>query len=172
MHRTKFAALLLGLALTAAADDEATQPRLPVANVVTATPTVAIGGMLGPGAAEALVAQGFTRVIDLRNPEEGTADEAATLSSLGLQYINFPTGGTAPSSDRLAEFTALLDAAPEQRTLLHCASGNRAGMMWGLYRREQGIPLDQILSELHGVVTKEPLLDIVRTWSPPPHETR
>jgi uncharacterized protein (TIGR01244 family) len=140
--------LMLYAALVVAADD-------PILNAHQVSPTVMLAGKLGPGAEDVLRASSIGTVIDLRTADEGTAAEQARLEASGFRYIAFPTPGTALAPERLAAFASLLMTESQRPVLLHCASGNRAGLMWALYRLDQGVPLATVLDEVAPVVTKD-----------------
>ncbi|NJN51060.1 MAG: hypothetical protein HC809_04065 [Gammaproteobacteria bacterium] len=151
-------ALALALLSVACAADE------PLTNAFAVSPTVLLAGTLGPGAETALAARQIATVIDLRTTDEGVEDERQRLEAAGLRYINFPTTGEAPDAARLSEFAALLDGLSGVPVVLHCASGNRAGMMWALYERRRGVPLDTVLATVAPVVTKDAIREEIQTY--------
>lgn len=92
------------------------------------------GGHPSPEALEAATADGVTTVISLQTAEEdGVAEEAAQAEALGLRYVSIPVAGadgvTEDNARALDEALAGLD--PSQ-TIVHCASGNRAGALLAL----------------------------------------
>ncbi len=141
---------LLGLMAPAHADEA-------IVNPLIVSPTVTLAGALGPGAEAALTARGIATIVDLRTPEEGTEEARGRFEAAGFRYINFPTTADAPDAAHLATFVALVDAESRAPMLMHCASGNRAGMMWGLYQLEHGVPLADVLRAVAPVVTKASL---------------
>jgi len=53
-----------------------------------------------------------------------------------------------------------LDGAnPDALVVVHCASGNRAGMLWGALQVSDGASLTDVQSELSGVLTKAPAIE-------------
>jgi protein tyrosine phosphatase (PTP) superfamily phosphohydrolase (DUF442 family) len=73
-------------------------------------------------------AAGVTLVIDIRDPMEPRPfDEAETVRSLGMRYLNVPVVAGALDSGIMDRIIAALRDNAEQPTLLHCASANRVG---------------------------------------------
>ena len=148
------------------------EPPAPAAPFRAVTDTTWLGGALATPLADAatdLEARGITTVIDLREPGDADLDaEAAVLQAAGIRYVNFPVGRTAPNAERLAAFARLMDETAADRRLVHCVTGNRAGMIWALGRLDSGAPLRAVLAEIDGLVTHAPLLDIVKTHAAPP----
>ncbi len=157
--------LLTLLALTTAAAQ--TPADTAITNPLAVSPTVLLAGELGEGAEGALEARGIHTVIDLRTPEEGTEEARRRFEAAGFRYVNFPTTGIAPDRERLAEFTALLDAESHAPLILHCASGNRAGMMWALYSLAKGAAREDVLREVAPIVTKDPLREEIVRYAAP-----
>lgn len=92
-------------------------------------------------------ANGVTTVIDLRQPDEDRGyDEAALTEQLGLRYVRLPIAGASGITDDNARALQRLLKQDDGRTLLHCASGNRAGALLSLINaRLEGAPLDAAL---------------------------
>ncbi|HQW66743.1 MAG: sulfur transferase domain-containing protein [Gemmatimonadales bacterium] len=71
---------------------------------------------------------GVKVVIDLRDPMEPRPfDEAATLTALGISYINVPVVSGALSDQVMEKVLAAVRAHANEPTILHCASANRVG---------------------------------------------
>lgn len=71
---------------------------------------------------------GVKVVIDLRDPMEPRPfDEAATVASLGLTYINIPVGPATLTEATLDRILAAVREHADTPTLLHCVSANRVG---------------------------------------------
>lgn len=97
-------------------------------NATLPLPWLATAGQ--PTAAQFAAAQaaGVKVVIDLRDPMEPRPfDEAATLRSLGVDYINIPVSSGALSDATLEQILAALRSHAGTPTILHCASANRVG---------------------------------------------
>ena len=113
-----------------------------VANYVRIAPNIGIGGRLTDDGVARAKAAGFKTLIDLRQPNEsGVAEEKAAAEALGLRYISIPMPREAEDiPDILPKLIKRLETAGDYPILLHCASGNRAGAAWALYRAERGVP--------------------------------
>lgn len=108
-------------------------------NYNRAWPTVGSAGLLGAGAAAEAKALGFRAIVDLRAPEEGIAAERREVETAGLEYINIPVSTRAPTPKQVEMFAALVEDDTLTPMLVHCASANRVGAMWALYRADQGV---------------------------------
>lgn len=119
-------ALLLSLTFSSAAFAGETTLRQPRPNLITA----------GQPSAQQLrdaAASGVTTVIDLRQPDEDRGfDEAALAEQLGLRYVRLPIAGASGITDDNARALQRLLKQDDGKTLLHCASGNRAGALLSL----------------------------------------
>ena len=116
-----------------------------VVNYHLVNPELAFGGKVDPEALTRLQGQGLQTVVDIRHPDEGTAEEKQQVEELGLKYVSVPVtpdSFTAEDARRIQEI--LGDAGP---ALLHCASGNRVGGVWAVVRGLEGADVEQALSE-------------------------
>ncbi len=111
------------------------------------TPVIATSGFIKEGGVELLKAEGFQSVLDLRTGEEGTADEATQVNAAGLTYSNIPLGKESPTAADIAQFAAIVEDSDRGPLLIHCASANRVGTIWAMYRVSRGIPLQEALLE-------------------------
>ncbi len=106
-----------------------------IPNARTPLPGLVTGGQ--PSATDLKIAkdQGFHTVINLRPGDEVgvDAEEASTVSKLGMRYVSIPVSGaadlTAENVKKLAAALSQQDALP---AIVHCASGNRAGALLAL----------------------------------------
>ncbi|MDX1710372.1 MAG: protein tyrosine phosphatase family protein [Rhodovibrionaceae bacterium] len=103
------------------------------------SPRIAGAGELREGAIAHLKALGFVAVLDLRTAQEGTAKERAAVEKAGLVYHNISVATRAPTWAQVAEFARIVNDADNLPILVHCASANRVGAMWALYRSSQGV---------------------------------
>ncbi len=94
---------------------------------------------------------GVKTVINLRGESEMAQlgfDEKQTIEAAGMNYLNFPMGRDIPADTDLAAMFNALDAAKDGPILLHCASSNRVGALWALYRIDRaGLNADQAEAE-------------------------
>jgi uncharacterized protein (TIGR01244 family) len=94
---------------------------------------------------------GVKTIINLRAPGEMAAlpfDESKTAEAAGMTYINVPMGREIPAPDQLNQIFDALDRAKDAPVLLHCASANRAGAVWALYRiKRNGLDVEKAIAE-------------------------
>ncbi len=110
-----------------------------VYNYSRMSPHIGGAGELREGAPAHLKQLGFAAVLDLRTAQEGTAKEKAAVEKAGLAYHNIPVATRAPTWAQVAEFARIVNDADNLPILVHCASANRVGAMWALYRSSQGV---------------------------------
>ncbi len=92
--------------------------------------------------------QGIRTVIDVRNPEEGTAEEKDHADAVGLKYVNIPISMENFSEAQAGKLNEVLKDPATGPALLHCATGQRAVAVWALQRnRHEGIPAAQAMQE-------------------------
>lgn len=104
--------------------------------------------------------EGAVEIIDLRTEPEGTLDEAAQAETLGLKYTNIPVSSATVDPAQVDALRVALSAAdPESLVIVHCASGNRAGMLWGAAQLANGIPLAIVQEKVATIMTKQPAID-------------
>ena len=105
-------------------------------------------------------------VIDLRTPEEGIAVESAAMQNAGVEYHNLPIGKDGLSAETRSSFATLLDEHPDQSVLVHCRSGNRAGLLWATYLMDGGASTDEALAVVDGIVTSEGVVKAIKAHVP------
>ena len=145
------------IAMVMSAQAQSVQGEVPVANRVSSNvvnyhklkPQIATAGLLMNGAVGELKALGFTSILDLRGPAEGTEIEKQAATAAGLRYFNVPVTNGLPSEAQIAEFGRLVEDPANYPIIVHCASGNRVGAMWALYRAHKGAPVSVALEEGH-----------------------
>ncbi|MCC6916250.1 protein tyrosine phosphatase family protein [Nitrosomonas sp.] len=111
-----------------------------------ATPNIATSGALSQDSIQELAKHSFQTVIDLRNESEGTPAEKKAVEAALMTYINIPVSGDGVNESQLAAFKQALEQASPP-ILVHCATGNRAGAMWTVYRLNEGIAPDIAFKE-------------------------
>ena len=85
----------------------------------------------------AIAAAGFSTVINLAlhdDPRYSLPDEAATVASLGMQYLHIPVQFAAPTRADLLAFFAAMQGHCGEKVWLHCAANIRVSAFLGLHR--------------------------------------
>jgi uncharacterized protein (TIGR01244 family) len=108
---------------------------------------------------------GGVLIIDLRTPAEGTDDAAAQARKLGLRYQNIPVSGAVIEPASVAALSALLAANEEGDVIVHCRSGNRAGLLWGAAQLEQGVALEEVLVGVSGIVNRPGIENALKDYA-------
>jgi protein tyrosine phosphatase (PTP) superfamily phosphohydrolase (DUF442 family) len=99
-----------------------------VPNACQLLPGVVTGGQPSAAHLAAFHAAGGRVVLDLRDPmEPRPLDEAATVASLGMEYVNVPIGPHSMTNATLDRVREVLREAGDRLVLVHCASGSRVG---------------------------------------------
>ena len=85
---------------------------------------------------ELLKKEGFERVIYIAfaNSEGAIPDEDQVVKDLGMNYAQVPVIWDAPTKADFHAFAAIMQSAPDKRTLLHCQANYRATAFAFLYR--------------------------------------
>ena len=124
---------------------------------------VTLAGRIDHYSAESLKRDN-TLVIDLRLAEEGLADEQDRLAKASVAYVHLPTERKVPNREQVRRLAKLLDDNPGRPILLHCSSGNRAGMLWAANLIEQGMTAAEALERVQPIVSKEPIRQAIRDY--------
>lgn len=124
----------------------------------------ATGGRLTlPDAAIKLKESGFKTVIDTRKLKEGTRKEQKEVESVGLTYHNLPVSSyTALKDENVDTFSKLVDNA-EKPVLIHCASGNRVGVLWAQYLINKGVDIEKAIEKGLRIGMRNDLANQVRS---------
>jgi len=110
---------------------------------------ILLAGQPSAEALEQASLDGLQTVIDLRREEETPdLDEAALVNGLGMNYVQRQVGRPDDLTPELfAEMRTLL-ANSKKPLLLHCASSNRVGAVWLVYRAtEGGLTIEEATAE-------------------------
>ena len=164
MHALLTVGLLL-LSVGGVATCAETQNEAPIVNLRQVSPTVALAGRLNDSALATIEAGDYAAVVDLRTPAEGVAAEQQMFKGTGIEYINIPIGGELPDAATIQKFNDTMDRLEEKKILIHCQSGDRVGMMWGVYLTSKGMPLDEVLEVVKYSATKESMLAGIRQYA-------
>ena len=86
----------------------------------------------------AAAAEGFRTVINLApiNPRYSLDDEAGLVQSLGMAYHYIPIDWDNPTESDFAAFEQVMQALPEEKTLIHCAANFRVTAFYSLYAQK------------------------------------
>ncbi len=134
---TLITAMASSMALAAAAA-EAPGTAQGIANYKRLSAGLAAAGTPDADAVLKLKALGFKTVIDLRTEGEGTAEEKAAVLRQGLRYVSVPITPATFSLDDARAVARLLDDPEAGPVLLHCASSNRVGGVYGVVQALKG----------------------------------
>ena len=120
---------------------------------------IASGGQPALSSFSELKESGYTQVINLRMPSEpGHEGEAEAAQKAGLRYASIPMGKAVRIADA-NRLRHLLSKRTRGFTLIHCASGNRVGALFGLARAlEEGLSeADALQAAKEAGMRSEPL---------------
>ena len=138
MKRGLEATILIGLMLsgmTWVAAGETETPMIGIPNAVVIEDGILGGGQPDEAALRDAADAGYRTIVNLRTAGERGAleNEDALVQSLGMNYVVLPIRGgqtyNEHSAKRLAEILAEPSALP---AMVHCASGNRVGILFGV----------------------------------------
>jgi uncharacterized protein (TIGR01244 family) len=133
-----------------------------ITNYTKARPQIATAGVLQDGAVAELKGLGFTAILDLRGPQEGTEPEQRAATAAGVRYFNIPVTSATVSEAQLVEFAKIVEDKSNYPLLIHCQSGNRVGGLWTLYRAVRGAPFATAVAEGRAIGLKPDRESIVR----------
>lgn len=97
---------------------------------------------------------GFQVVINLAlaNADYSLPDEAATVISLGMEYVHIPVIWAAPQPEDLAAFFQAMEHAQGKQVFVHCAANMRATAFIALYRIQRlGWQPEQAFGDMHKI---------------------
>lgn len=101
---------------------------------------------------------GYRTVINLAlhtDPSYALADEAATVTSLGMRYVHIPVQFSNPTVEDLRKFISAMDAARGDKVFVHCRHNKRVPVF---------VALDRVLRQGWG--TDDAFREMERVWSP------
>ena len=128
--------LVIGAALAIA--QPVKQPVVPgVSNFAQVETTIACAGATTPQGIAEIKNMGFNSVINLRVATEkgaGIEEEAAAAKAAGINFVHLPFNENAPDMAIIDQFLKAVTDSKNQPAFIHCASGNRAAMMWFIKR--------------------------------------
>ncbi len=115
---------------------------------------VTLAGLLNEAAYDELEAMDAT-IVDLRTAEEGNDVEARALIARGLRYVHLPMGEKSNLRDDALFLNQIISARPGKPVVVHCASANRASVLWAAAQLEKGEPLKAVMQSVDPVATKK-----------------
>ena len=133
-----------------------------VQNFTRVDATVACGGATTPEAVQALKADGFASIVNLRAADEPGANvdgEAAAAAMAGLQYFHLPFKAAAPDTAVVDQFLTVVGEPKNKPVFIHCATANRVAALWLIKRvRLDAWTVHKALMEAQAIgLTSEPL---------------
>ena len=138
MRKVLLAAALTLAATAAGAQTPVTKASVPgVVNFSKVETTVACAGATTPAALVEVKKMGYNSVINLRTAAEAGAEleaEAAAAKAAGINYFNLPFNNAAPDPAVVDSFLKVITDKANEPAFIHCASANRAAMMWMVKR--------------------------------------
>lgn len=130
----RFVTTLLVLSVAAPALAQVTKQERPgIVNFSKVDAVVACGGATDTAALDALKADGFKAIINLRTAGEQGANleqNAARAKALGLKYISIPFSPQQPDPKAVDTFLAEIADKNNQPAFVHCGSASRVGSFW------------------------------------------
>ena len=116
------------------------------------TPSVAVAGSITARDLERIAGEGFATIINFQTDDEVSATmpppEARALARrLGLTYVHIPVTKHELFTDAIVERTRRALSTAKGPVLAHCASGQRAAMVWAAAAARSG-NVDRVLATL------------------------
>jgi uncharacterized protein (TIGR01244 family) len=159
---TAFTLVVAVAALGPAAAGQVVKKEVPgITNFSRVDATIACGGATTPAAVQALKAEGFTSIVNLRAADEPGANveaEGEAARAAGVQYFHMPFKGAADAAvvDRFLE---VVSAPKNQPVFIHCATANRVAALWLIKRvRLDGWAVEKALTEAGAIGLTNPTL--------------
>ena len=125
----------LTLLAAPACSDGTTEPlALDLTNFRVLEGRVVGGGQVDVEQFPGMAADGYSLVINLRSEAEPFPENEGELAqAAGMHYLHIPLGGGDLVRSHATLLAAALEAHGDGNVLIHCASGNRVGALWGLH---------------------------------------
>jgi protein tyrosine phosphatase (PTP) superfamily phosphohydrolase (DUF442 family) len=97
---------------------------------------------------------GFERIVYIAfaNSKGAMPDEDQVVKELGMDYAQVPVIWDAPTKADFEAFAAVMQSAPEKKTLLHCQANYRATAFAFLYRvLYRDVPLVEAKADMNTI---------------------
>jgi uncharacterized protein (TIGR01244 family) len=124
---------------------------------------VYFAGQPGERDFDLLAGEGVKTVINLRTPGEMESlgfDERKTVEAKGMQYLHVPIATGEPGAEAIEQLMTAIDRAQDAPVLIHCASSNRVGYVWAMYRATRhGLDVESAVVEGKAAGMKLPALE-------------
>ena len=151
------------IAATTLAVAQQKETRAGITNYTKVDAVVACGGATETSALDALKADGFKSVVNLRLANEPGANietNEARAKGLGLNYFHLPLSGASPDPKVVDQFLSVVSNNANQPVYIHCGSANRVGAVWLVKRVVQdGWPVDKATTEAKAIGLSAPGLE-------------
>ena len=116
--------------------------------------TLASSGQPDSEQLKLLAEEGFKRIIYLAYNDNDTAivAEDRKVLDLGMDYTHIPVDFMNPTLRDFQQLAAMMQLAPEEKTLVHCQINLRASAFSFLYRIiHEDVPVSTALEDMHSV---------------------
>ena len=125
----------LALLASPACSDATIEPlALDLTNFRVLEGTVVGGGQVDVDQFPAMAEDGYSLVVNLRSEAESFPENEGELAqAAGMHYLHTPRGGSDLVGAHATQLAVALQAHGDGNVLIHCASGNRVGALWGLH---------------------------------------
>jgi protein tyrosine phosphatase (PTP) superfamily phosphohydrolase (DUF442 family) len=119
--------------------------------------SIILGGQPKPKDFALLKKEGVKTIIQMNYRERLPFREEAFVKALGMDYIYFPWNGPRELTDGIFNGGRKLLNRSKKPLLLHCASANRVGAIWLVWRvLDGGLALDKAIAEAKEVGMRTP----------------
>ncbi|NIM00216.1 MAG: hypothetical protein GTN89_04850 [Acidobacteria bacterium] len=129
-----FFSLILGGVSSVTAGETET-PMIDIPNALEIQAGVLGGGQPDEAALRAAADAGYRTIVNTREPgEKGELENQAELiRSLGMNYVTIPTrSGSSFNEENAKRLAEILDDPEAYPVMVHCASGNRVGILFAV----------------------------------------
>lgn len=121
----------------------------------------ATGGQPADAAFAKLAVSGYRAVLSLRTASEDVdlKHEQEAVEKAGMRFVSVPVDSSSPRPESVSDFIKAVEDTQNQPMLIHCASANRVGAFWMIYRViQQGWSEDKALDEATKIGLTSPVL--------------
>jgi uncharacterized protein (TIGR01244 family) len=130
--------ILVGATAGASAQTSVNKASVPgIVNFGYLDQTVACAGATSPAALADVRKRGYASVINLRVATEPGAEidaSASAAKAAGLTFVHLPFNSSSPDPMLVDRFLSALGDPKNQPAFVHCASANRAAVLWMVKR--------------------------------------